>query len=104
MIGSKITSHWTFNFWYISWCYVSPAILIGIVLFSLINFKNLELNGYVYPNWSYRVGNIISLTTLSGVIIWALVALIDALFINKRVIIKFNDIFINVYLKNVLFF
>ena len=86
MIGTKITKHWSFNFWYISWCFTSPAILMGTVIFTLINFKQLELNGYAFPNWSLIVGNIISLSTLSGIIIWALFAVIDALFINKRVI------------------
>ena len=85
MLGSEITSHWSFNFWYISWCYSSPAILIAIVIFSWVNFKNLESNGYSYPKWSHIVGNIISVSTLSGVIIWAIGAIIDALFINKRV-------------------
>ncbi len=88
MLGTKITKHWTFNFWYISWCFTSPAILMGIVLFTLFNFKQLNLNGYAYPSWSLTVGNIISLSTLSGIIIWAICAVIDAVFINKRVILS----------------
>lgn len=86
MLGSEVTNHWTFSYFYISWCYSSPAILIAVVVFSWVNFKNLELNGYSYPHWSHVLGNIISISTLSGVIIWSIGTLIDALFINKRVI------------------
>ena len=85
MLGNEITDHWTFNYWYISWCFTSPAILIAIVIFSWINFKNLELNGYVYPHWSHSLGNIISFSTLCGVVFWAIGSIIDALFIHKRV-------------------
>lgn len=85
MLGTKVTNHKSFNIWRVCWTVVSPMVLIGIVIFSWIGFKNLETENYVFPYWSNVLGNILSVSSLSGVVLWAIFSVFDAFFINKRV-------------------
>ena len=85
MIGDTLTDHWLFNFWRISWCFISPLILLVTVVVSWIYPRKLYTNGQLYPGWTNVLGNCISFSTLSGVIIWAVYAIIDTVFIKKKV-------------------
>ena len=65
MIGTKWTHHWSFSIWRVLWAFVSPALLIAVVIFSFFDHKGLESNGYVYPFWANFVGNILVRMTLT---------------------------------------
>jgi len=84
MIGDTLTDHWLFNFWRISWCFISPLILLITVIVSWIYPRKLYTNDQLYPGWTNILGNCISFSTLSGVIIWAAYAIIDTVFIKKK--------------------
>ena len=95
MIGDTLTDHWLFNFWRISWCFISPLILLITVIVSWIYPRKLYTNDQLYPGWTNILGNCISFSTLSGVIIWAAYAIIDTVFIKKKVTqLNFNFNFI----------
>lgn len=86
MLGTKITNHWSFNIWNVFWFFISPALLILGSALSLINSQETKRDPIQYPYWTLVLGNLISVSTLSGVVVWALYAILDVLFINKRVI------------------
>lgn len=86
MLGTKITNHWSFNVWNVFWFFISPALLILGSALSLINSQETKRDPIQYPYWTLVLGNLISVSTLSGVVVWALYAILDVLFINKRVI------------------
>lgn len=85
MIGSKVTDHWSFNVWRITWCYLSPIVLVLVAGFRIYESSQSSSNTRSLPLWSNLIGNIITVSTIFGVIIWAIYALVDAMFINKRV-------------------
>ena len=63
----------------------------GVVILSFMNMDHLKSGRYVYPYWTKIFGNILTSTTLSGVFIWAVYMVIDALFVNKRVCLKLKS-------------
>ena len=85
MLGKQVTDHALFSLFNVFWRYASPLTLIGLVVFSCINLKGLELGSYVYPFWSNVIGHCLSVSTLSGMIFYMIYSLIDVYFINKRV-------------------
>ena len=38
------------------WLFVTPLIVIVIMIFSIIGYKPLQYIDYVYPNWANAVG------------------------------------------------
>ena len=87
MLGKKITGHWSFNIWNLFWFFITPSILILGSVLSLINSQETKRDSHQYPYWTLILGNLISVSTLSGVVLWALYGIVDVLFINKRVIL-----------------
>jgi hypothetical protein len=84
MIGKKITDSILFYYWYIFWM-ITPFVMIGLVVFIFIDQKPIELNGYNFPLWTHILGNCMSASVLVGIIGWAIYAIIDVLFIHKKV-------------------
>lgn len=85
MLGCQLTRSKYFLFWKIMWTYVSPFALFLVCVFSWINFKNLKQNDYIFPQWSNVFGNLLSFSTLSGVIFWSIFSFIKIVFIQKKV-------------------
>ncbi len=84
MLGSKITNHWSFNIWNVFWLILSPLTLLTVVILTWLNTEEFETNGYVYPKWVTWAGNLLTSTTLWGLLGWSIYAVIDTLW-NKRV-------------------
>lgn len=51
--------------WIICWKYISPTMVIGIFLFSLVRYKRITYEGIVYPPWCEAVGWLIALASMS---------------------------------------
>jgi SNF family Na+-dependent transporter len=87
MIGEDITNHVLFNLWRICWTVISPAIVLLLIASYYVNSKtgDLKSDQYIYPYWTKIFGNILTASTLSGVVIWAICLIIDSLFIHKQV-------------------
>ena len=47
--------------------------------------QRLKIEDYEFPYWTEALGQVITASTISGTILWALYAVVDAIFINKRV-------------------
>lgn len=101
MIGEKITNSKIFYVWNICWFFVSPALLLVIVVLVFKDLKQIKLNNYLFPYWTHVLGQLITASTLSGVIFWALYLFIDAAFINKRVSSFYNYLVRFCYFSNV---
>lgn len=52
-------------FWRICWLFICPSMIIVILVFGLMNFKNLELDNYKYPDWSMALGWLVSCTSVA---------------------------------------
>jgi len=51
-------------FWKWSWKIVSPLMLLAILLFTMINYSQLQYDGYIYPAWTNVLGWMLSLSSV----------------------------------------
>ena len=84
MIGDKYANNFMSWYWRICWMFICPILLFGLAIFSIVKYKPLQLDDYVYPEWANIIGHLMTISILSGTIGWAGYMIIDALFINKR--------------------
>lgn len=61
-----------------------------MAILAIKDTKLIQLDNYTFPYWSHILGEIITTSTLAGTIIWAVWLVVDALFINKKVV-KFRE-------------
>ncbi|PIK39735.1 putative sodium-dependent serotonin transporter [Apostichopus japonicus] len=66
MLGLKPSLYWV-----VCWCFVSPAFLIFVVIFSLLSYTPLQFNGYVYPKWSVILGWCLASSSIACVAVFA---------------------------------
>ncbi|BES95385.1 transporter [Nesidiocoris tenuis] len=52
------------RFWYICWVYISPAVMLSIFVFNLIQYVPATYGSYAYPPWAQHLGISISLTSM----------------------------------------
>ncbi|XP_064598237.1 sodium- and chloride-dependent glycine transporter 1-like isoform X2 [Liolophura sinensis] len=67
MLGQK-----PFIFFRITWCFVSPLLLLATIVFYSIQTKPLTLNDYEYPDWGISVGWLITAFPLVFIPGWAI--------------------------------
>ncbi|CAF0766331.1 unnamed protein product [Brachionus calyciflorus] len=84
MIGKKCTDCILAWYWAICWKFISPFLLILLAIFSIIQYKPLETDGYVFPYWSNVIGHLMTASILSGTVGWVIYSLLDAVFISKK--------------------
>ncbi|XP_067905579.1 sodium-dependent noradrenaline transporter [Heterodontus francisci] len=58
-------------YWRLCWKFVSPAFLLFVVIVSIVKFKPLTYDEYVFPNWANLVGWGIAVSSMSLVPIYA---------------------------------
>jgi hypothetical protein len=61
-----------------------------LVVLSFRDLAPISLKNYTFPYWTHILGELITASTLSGVVFWAIYAVIDAIFINKKVFLYFS--------------
>ncbi|GBL90459.1 Sodium- and chloride-dependent glycine transporter 1 [Araneus ventricosus] len=64
------------SWWKICWCYITPATIIALLLFILINHTAITYNDYVYPTWSIGIGWIIAMCSITPIPVVAAVILL----------------------------
>ncbi|XP_073972205.1 sodium- and chloride-dependent GABA transporter 1-like [Rhodnius prolixus] len=52
------------RFWYFCWVYLSPAVMIGIFIFYVLEFIPVTYGSYEYPTWAQIIGICISLASM----------------------------------------
>lgn len=84
MIGKNCFDVCLSWYWALCWRFISPILLFGLAIFSIVEYKPLETDGYVFPWWANWIGHLMTASILSGTVGWAIYLLIDATCINKR--------------------
>ncbi|XP_064197800.1 sodium- and chloride-dependent glycine transporter 1 isoform X2 [Anguilla rostrata] len=59
-------------FFRICWRFVSPVIITFILIFTVIQYKPITYNDYIYPNWSLIIGFFMALSSVICIPIFAL--------------------------------
>ncbi|KAI1883130.1 hypothetical protein AGOR_G00242060 [Albula goreensis] len=59
-------------FFRICWRFVSPVIISFILIFTVIQYKPITYNDYIYPNWSLIIGFCMALSSVICIPIYAL--------------------------------
>lgn len=63
-------------YWRLCWKFVSPAFLLFVIIVSIVKFKPLTYDEYVFPNWANLVGWGIAVSSMSLVPIYAIYKLL----------------------------
>jgi hypothetical protein len=84
MIGSSCNNQLCYWYWNVCWLFVSPALILVIVVVSWVQYKPLETDGYVFPVYSNVIGWLMTASVLLGMFGWAFYLYIDAMFIRPR--------------------
>ncbi|CAF0729098.1 unnamed protein product [Brachionus calyciflorus] len=84
MLGTKITDSIFFNIFRILWCFLTPVIVLFLMVVSILNYKVIESNGNKFPYWTFIVGNLITFSSLIGVVFWPIYLIITRVYIKKQ--------------------
>lgn len=79
MLGSWAVDTWTWYIWCGLWGFVSPGIMITIIIVTWTQLKPITLGDYVFPEWSLPVGQLMTASIMLGWMGWALYCIIDAI-------------------------
>ena len=71
-------------------------ILQILAVLAFLDMSPIILNGYHFPNWTHILGQLITSSALSGVVLGAVYIFVDSLF-HKKVILSLYFMFINNY-------
>ncbi|XP_038662673.1 sodium-dependent noradrenaline transporter [Scyliorhinus canicula] len=64
-------------YWRLCWKFVSPTFLLFVVIVSIVKFKPLTYDEYIFPNWANLVGWGIAVSSMSLVPIYAIYKLLS---------------------------
>ena len=51
-------------YWTLCWRYLTPAVLLALLVTSWVNFGSVDYGDYVYPLWVQAVGYVITASTV----------------------------------------
>ncbi|XP_077996327.1 sodium-dependent serotonin transporter-like [Glandiceps talaboti] len=63
-------------FWTICWRFISPIFLLFIIIMTIITWRPLEFQGYIYPTWSIGIGWLMALSSIILIPIYAVYRII----------------------------
>ncbi|CAF3969028.1 unnamed protein product [Rotaria sp. Silwood1] len=84
MLGSK---NWGVRFYFIfqiCWSFITPLVIIGLIVFTSLNYPPLQLGNYKYPLWANKLGWALMGLILSGFVFYAIYAIIYFVIIKKN--------------------
>ncbi|CAF2863391.1 unnamed protein product, partial [Rotaria sp. Silwood2] len=84
MLGSK---NWGVRFYFIfqiCWSFITPLVIIGLIVFTSLNYPPLEVGNYTYPLWANNLGWALMGLILSGFVLYAIYAIIYFVIIKKN--------------------
>jgi hypothetical protein len=67
-----------------------------VTVVTFVRLKKIEVGDYIFPDWTLILGELMTASVLLGIIGWAVYAIFDSIFINKRVFL-----FLILFVKNV---
>ncbi|CAF1181269.1 unnamed protein product [Adineta steineri] len=84
MVGPKNMGVRVFRLFQICWMFITPIIILALIIFTSINFPALRLGNYNFPHWSYKLGWCLVALILSGTVFYALYAIIHFVLIDRN--------------------
>lgn len=78
MLGDWAVDTKTWYIWCICWGFVSPVLMIGIIVITWTQLSVISLGDYQYPAWTLVVGQLMTSSIMLGVFGWIFYALVDA--------------------------
>ncbi|XP_003729242.1 sodium- and chloride-dependent glycine transporter 1 isoform X1 [Strongylocentrotus purpuratus] len=65
MLGDRIVDNVLFNWWKLNWCFLTPAVLSFVMLFSWISWEPpMATETYPFPTWAHALGWLLILTVI----------------------------------------
>ncbi|XP_052222330.1 sodium- and chloride-dependent glycine transporter 2-like isoform X2 [Dreissena polymorpha] len=56
MLGKRLVTKVALAFFIPMWCFVTPACLMGVIIFKCVQLKPLAMESYVYPDFGNAIG------------------------------------------------
>ncbi|CAF1020392.1 unnamed protein product [Rotaria sp. Silwood1] len=84
MLGPKNCGIRIYRIFQICWLFITPMLIIALIIFTSIHYPTLKLGRYVFPSWSYKLGWGLTGLILSGIVIYALYAIIYLLLVKRK--------------------
>jgi len=64
--------------WKICWKVITPVVLLGILLFTMVNHTPVTYGKYEYPDWADSLGWLMAMASVVNIPIFAIIALVQA--------------------------
>ncbi|KAG8186626.1 hypothetical protein JTE90_021778 [Oedothorax gibbosus] len=78
LLDIKLMTNRTPSIWWkLCWRFITPAAIIAILLFILVNHTAITYNTYVYPTWSIFIGWIVALCSIAPIPIVAISTILN---------------------------
>ncbi|CAF5220901.1 unnamed protein product, partial [Rotaria magnacalcarata] len=84
MLGSRNCGVRLYPIFQICWLFITPGIIIALIIFTSIHYPPLKLGRYTFPSWSYKLGWGLTSLILSGIVLYAIYAIIFDLLIKRK--------------------
>ncbi|CAM4866858.1 unnamed protein product [Rotaria socialis] len=84
MLGSRNYGVRLYPIFKICWLFITPGIIIALIIFTSINYPQLKLGLYTFPPWSYKLGWGLTSLILSGIVLYAIYAIIFDLLVKRK--------------------
>ncbi|CAF1058426.1 unnamed protein product [Rotaria sordida] len=84
MLGSKDYGVRLYRIFQICWLFITPMLIIALIIFTSINYPSLKLGRYNFPSWSYKLGWGLTGLILSGIVFYAIYAIIYLLLVKRN--------------------
>lgn len=82
MLGKQNT--WSYYIWWALWACITPCTILILVVLALMNLKILTLGDYVFPEWTFTLGLLVTSSSLIGFFTWMIYEIFDTLLIKKK--------------------
>ncbi|XP_067683461.1 sodium- and chloride-dependent GABA transporter 1-like [Haliotis asinina] len=63
-------------FWKVAWCVTTPAITLGVTIFTMSSFKPVKYIEYEFPTWAHAIGALLALSSIGIIPVYAVFKLI----------------------------
>ncbi|XP_071495211.1 sodium- and chloride-dependent glycine transporter 1-like [Diadema antillarum] len=79
MLGDRIVDHPLFNWWKLNWCFLTPAVLSFVMLFSWISWEPpMATETYAFPPWAHVLGWLLICSIIMWIPIYWVYAFVSA--------------------------
>lgn len=83
MLGPKFTGK-VFYVWTALWGFITPVVMLVIVIVTFTQIQTQTLGDYVFPPWTLAIGQMMTASVMLGIVLWPIYAILDAKFWKKR--------------------